>query len=150
MLIRDPIEKTVKKFGNLVSFYSVLQCAPGSNVTVIRVTSRQSKISFVVLNTSETYSDKIILFMLRIFDTIRESFPHEYIPEFEAMNNEELFHFQQCEQDENVTNRRKINLINERTCIQKLTSQLVDAIHPSRSRISHNIPIKIYGEGAIT
>ena len=117
---------------------------------MIRVTSRQSKKSFVVLNTSETYSDKIILFMLRIFDTIRESFPHEYIPEFEAMNHEYLLNFQQHEEDENVTNRRNINMINERTGIRNLIRHLVDAIQPPKIGISHNSLIKIGVERCIT
>ena len=49
-----------------------------------------------------------------------------------------------------MTNRRKINLINEITGIQNLTRQLVDEIHTQRSGISHNSPIKIDGEGAMT
>ena len=66
------------------------------------------------------------------------------------MNNEELLDFQRHEDDENVTKRRKRNPINERTGIQKLMRQLVDAIQISRSGISHNKPIKIDGEGDIT
>ena len=66
------------------------------------------------------------------------------------MYHEDLLDFQRREEDENVTNRRKINTINERTCIQNLKRQLVDPIQPSRSGISHYISIKIYGEGAIT
>ena len=66
------------------------------------------------------------------------------------MNHEDLLDFQLREEDENVTNRRKINLINDITGIQKLMRQIVDSIQPSRSRISHNSPIKIYIEGGIT
>ena len=66
------------------------------------------------------------------------------------MNNEELLDFQRHEDDENVTKRRKRNPINERTGIQKLMRQLVDAIQTSQSGIIHNSQIKIYGEGDIT
>ena len=66
------------------------------------------------------------------------------------MNHEDILDFQRREEDENVTNRRKIIPINERTGIQNLMRQLVDSIQPSRSGIIHNSPIKIYGEGAIT
>ena len=59
------------------------------------------------------------------------------------MNNGDLLDFQQCEEDDNVANRRKINQINERSVIQNLMRQMVDAIQPSRSGISHNSPIKI-------
>ena len=48
-----------------------------------------------------------------------------------------------------MTNRRKINPINERTVIQTLMSYLVDAIHPLRSGISPNSLIKIDGKGDI-
>ena len=80
---------------------------------------------------------------------MREFIVQEYIPEFEAMNHEDFLEFQQREEDENVTNRRNINPINERTGIQNLMMQLVDEIQPSRSDISHNSPIKINGEGSI-
>ena len=66
------------------------------------------------------------------------------------MNHEDLLEFQQHEEDENSTNRRKINLINEITGIQNLMRQLVDAIQPLRSGISHNSLIKTYVVGAIT
>ena len=79
------------------------------------------------------------------FDTRREFLFHEYLPEFEAMNHEDLIDFKQREEDENVTNRRKINPINDKTGIQKLTSQIVDSIQPSRIGISHNSPIIIDG-----
>ena len=82
MLIRDPLEKTVKKFGNVFSFYSVLWCAPGLNVKVIWGTSRQFKRKFVASNNSGTYRDKIIIFMLWLFDTRREFLVQDYIPEF--------------------------------------------------------------------
>ena len=48
-----------------------------------------------------------------------------------------------------MTNRIKINQINERIGIIKLMRQIVDAIHPSRSGVSHNSPTKFYGEGGI-
>ena len=115
-----------------------------------RGTSRKVERSFVALTTSGTYSEKIVLFVLWIFDKRREFLVQEYIPEFEAMNHEDLLDFQRHEEDENVTNRRNRNQINERTGIKNLIRQLVDAIQPSRSGISHNSPIKIYGEGAIT
>ena len=70
-LIRDPIKKTVKKFGDLVSLYSVLQCAPGSNVKVSRGTSRQVKRSFFAETSSGTYIERIIIFVLWLFDTRR-------------------------------------------------------------------------------
>ena len=63
-----------------------------------------------------------------IFDTRREFLVQDYIPEFGAMNHEDLIGFQRREEDENLTNRRKINPINERRGIQKLMRQLVDAI----------------------
>ena len=100
--------------------------------------------------TSGTYSDKIILFVLWVFDTKRESLVQEYILEFGAVNHEDLLDFQPREADENVTNRRKRNPINKRTGIRKLMRQLVDVKQPSRSGISHNSPIIIDGEGAIT
>ena len=65
------------------------------------------------------------------------------------MNNEDLLDFQRREEDENLNNRRKRNMINEITVIQKLMKKLVDTIQPSWSGISHNIPIKIDGEGGI-
>ena len=66
--------------------------------------------------------------MLWLFDKRREFLVQEYIPEFGAMNHEDLLDFQRSEEDENVTNRRKINPINERKGIRKLMRQLVDAI----------------------
>ena len=65
------------------------------------------------------------------------------------MNNEDLLDFQRREEDENLNNRRKRNMINEITVIQNLMKKLVDTIQPSWSGISHNIPIKIDGEGDI-
>ena len=50
----------------------------------------------------------------------------------------------------NLTNRRKINLINEITSIKNIIRHLVDAIQPSQSGISHNSPTKIDVEGAIS
>ena len=95
-----------------------------------RGTSRQVKISFVASTTSGTYCENIILFVLWIFDTRREFLVQEYITEFEAMSHEDLLDFQRREEDENVTNRRKRNPINERIGIRKLTRQLVDVIQP--------------------
>ena len=69
--------------------------------TEARGTSRQLKIIFFTLNNSGTYSDKIILFMLWILDTISEFLVQEYIPEFEAMNNEDHPDFQQQKEDGN-------------------------------------------------
>ena len=66
------------------------------------------------------------------------------------MNHEDLLDFQQPEEDENVTNRRKRNTINERTGIQNLMRGIVDAMQSLQSGISHNIPIRMDGEGAIT
>ena len=88
--------------------------------------------------------------MLYLFDKRRELLVQEYIPEFRAMNHEDIIEFQRHEGDENVTNKRKRNLTNERTGIRKLMKQLVDAIQPSRSGISHNSTVKIDEEGAIT
>ena len=85
-----------------------------------------------------------------IFDTRREVIVQDYIPEFKSKNHEDLLDFQRHEEDENDTNRRKINRINKRKGIQNLMRQLVDKIQPSRSGISHNSPTKIDGEGAIT
>ena len=115
-----------------------------------RGTSRQVKIIFVVATTSATYSDKIIIFVLCLFDTRRGFLVHKYIPEFKTMNHEDLLDFQHHEEDENMTNRRKINKINKRTGIKNLMRQIFGAIHTSRSGISHNSPIKIDGEGGIT
>ena len=103
-----------------------------------------------MLTTYGTYSDKIILFMLWLFDTRREFLIQECIPEFKATNHEDLLEFQRHEEDKNVTKRRKRNTINEISGIRNLTRQLVDAIQPSWSGISHNSSIKIDGEGAIT
>ena len=66
------------------------------------------------------------------------------------MNHEDLICFQRREDDENSTNRRKINLINDRRGIRNLMRQIFDTIQNSQNGISHNSPIKIYGEGAIT
>ena len=55
--------------------------------------------------------------MLWLFDTRREFLVQEYIPEFEAMNNEDLLEFKQHKEDESVTKIRKNNSINERTGI---------------------------------
>ena len=60
----------------------------------VRGTYRQPKIIFVELTTSGTYSDKIVLFVLWIFDTRREFLLQEYIPEFKAMNRKNLLDFQ--------------------------------------------------------
>ena len=131
MLIRDLLDKTVKKFGNVVSFYSVLWCAPRSNVKVIWGNSRQVERRFDTSSNSGTYSDNIVLFVLWLFDTRRGFLFQEYIPEFKAMNHEDLLDFQRREEDENVTNRRKINQIYEITGIQNMMRQIVDAIQPS-------------------
>ena len=61
------------------------------------------------------------------------------------MNREDPLGFQRREEDENVTNRKNRNPINEITGIQNLMRRLVDTIHPS----CHKIMIKINGEGAI-
>ena len=115
-----------------------------------RGNSRQTKRSFFESDNSVTYSDNIILFVLWIFDTRGEFLAQEYIPELEAMNHEELLDLQLYEEDRNLTNRRKINPINEVTGNRNLKGQIFDAIHPLRSGISYNSPIKIDGEGAIT
>ena len=86
------------------------------------------KEAFFALTTAGIYCDKIIIFVLWLFDTRRVFIVQEYIPEFEAMNHKDLLDFQRHEGDKNVTNRRKRNPINERTVIQKMTRQLVDAI----------------------
>ena len=52
------------------------------------------------LNNSITYSEKIILFVLWLFDTRREFPVQEYIPEFEAINRQDLLDFQWREEDE--------------------------------------------------
>ena len=49
-----------------------------------------------------------------------------------------------------MTNRGNINHINERTGSRNMIRQLVNVIQTSRSGISHNSSVKIYGEGAIT
>ena len=72
-----------------------------------RVTYRKVKRSFVASTTSGTYSDKIILFMLWLFDTRKGFIFHKYIPEFESMNHEDLFYFQRREEGDSVTNRAK-------------------------------------------
>ena len=66
------------------------------------------------------------------------------------MNHEDLLEFKRREEDENLTNRRKINQINEITGIKNIMRQIVDSMQPSQSGISHNSPIKINGEGDIT
>ena len=66
------------------------------------------------------------------------------------MNHEDLLDFQRREEDENMTNRRKRNQINEITGIKNIMRQIVDSMQPSQSGISHNSPIKIDGEGDIT
>ena len=66
------------------------------------------------------------------------------------MNHEDLPDFQRREEYENMTNRRKRNQINERTGIQNLMGQIIDAIQPSRSGISYQSLIKIYGKGDTT
>ena len=66
------------------------------------------------------------------------------------MNHEDLHGFQRCEEDENVTNRRKRHRNNEISGIQNIMRQVVDAIQTFQSDISHNSPIKIYGEGTLT
>ena len=66
------------------------------------------------------------------------------------MNHEDHLDFQQREEGESLTNRRKKNTINERTGILNLMRQIVDAIQPSRSGINNNSPIKMNGEVDIT
>ena len=84
-------------------------------------TSRKVEKRFIPWIIYETYSDKIIISMMWIFDTRREFLVQEYIPEFGAMNHEVLLGFQRREEDENSTNRRKINPIDEIRCIRKIT-----------------------------
>ena len=72
-----------------------------------RVTYRQVERSFVASITYGTYSDKIILFVLWLFDTRRGFIFHKYIPEFESMNHEDLLYFQRCEEGDILTNRVK-------------------------------------------
>ena len=50
--------------------------------------------------------------MLWLFDTRKEILVQEYILEFEAMNHEDLLEFKRRKEDENMTNIRKIKLIN--------------------------------------
>ena len=66
------------------------------------------------------------------------------------MNHEDHLDFQQREEGESLTNRRKKNTINERTGILNLMRQIVDAIQPSRSGINNNSPIKMNEEVDIT
>ena len=115
-----------------------------------RGSSRKFERSFLASTTSGTYRDEIIIFMLWLFDIRGGFLVQEYVPEFEATKHEYLLDFQQREEDGNLTNRRKRNPINKRTGVRKLRRQIVDAIHPSRSGISHISLIKIYGEGGIT
>ena len=91
-------------------------------------TSRQAERSFVASTTSGTYIEKIILFMLWLFDARTEFHFQDCIPEFEVMNHEYLLEFQHREEDENVTNRININQINEIPGIQNMMRQTVDAI----------------------
>ena len=101
------------------------------NVKVSQGTSRQVERRFVALATSRIYSDKIIVSVLCLFDTRRGFLVQEYIPEFEAINHEDLLGFQRREEGENFTNRRKINQINKRIEIQNMLRQKVYAIQPS-------------------
>ena len=87
--------------------------------------------------------------MMLLFDTRREFLVQEYIPEFKEMNHEDLLDFQRSGEDKNLTNRIKINKINERAGIQNLMRQIVDAIQPLQSGITHNSPIRIDREGCI-
>ena len=64
--------------------------------------------------------------MLWLFDTRREFIVQDYIPEFKDMNNEYLLDSQQCEEDENVTYRRKINPVNKKIGIKNMTRQIVE------------------------
>ena len=48
-----------------------------------------------------------------------------------------------------MTNRRKRNPINEKKFVQNLMRQIVDAIQPLQSGITHNSPIRIDREGCI-
>ena len=57
-------------------------------------TSRKVEIIFVALTIYGTYSGNIILFILWIFDTRSEFLVQEYIPEFQAINHEDLLDFQ--------------------------------------------------------
>ena len=50
---------------------------------------------------------KISIFMLCLFDTRREFLIQEYIPEFEAVNHEDLLDFQRCEEDENDQQKKE-------------------------------------------
>ena len=61
---------------------------------MIQGNPKQVERSFAASTTSGTLSDKIVIFMLWIFDTRREFIVQEYIPEFEAMNHEYLIDFQ--------------------------------------------------------
>ena len=45
--------------------------------------------------------------MMWVFDTRREFLVQDYIPEFEAMNHEDLLDFQQCEEDENDQQKKE-------------------------------------------
>ena len=117
---------------------------------MVQGTSEQVERIFVASTTSGTYSDKIILLIMWLFDTSREFLNQEYIHEFEAMNHEDLLGLQLREKDENMTNRRKRNPINDITGIQNLKRQLVGVIHTSQNRIIHNSPVEIDGEGDIT
>ena len=115
-----------------------------------RGSSRKSERSFLASTTSGIYRDEIIIFMLWLFDIRGGFLVQEYVPEFEATKHEYLLDFQQREEDGNLTNRRKRNLINKRTGVRKLTRQIVDAIQPSRSGINNNSPIKMNGDVNIT
>ena len=98
-----------------------------------RGTYRQVEQIFVLCTTSVTYSEKIILFMIWMFDQRREFLVQEYIHEFEAMNHEDLLGFQQHKEDEHVTKIRKINQINQRTGIQRLDCITEKLCWPRRS-----------------
>ena len=68
--------------------------------------------------------------MVWLFDARTEFHFQDYIPKFETMNHEYRLEFQYREEDENVTNIRNRNQINEIPGIQNMMRQLVDAMQP--------------------
>ena len=58
-----------------------------------RKTCRQVKRSSVTSNIFVTYSENIIIFIIWLFDTRGDFFVQEYIPEFKAINHEDLLDF---------------------------------------------------------
>ncbi len=127
--------------------------------------------SFVAVSSNTSYKAKIVLFMLWLYDNHRSYLSQEYLPMMDERNDEDVKrrHIeegknQQQQAPTNEQNSRKesksmeqsykkisLGLLEEdRSSLRSYCFALLHKVKPDVEGKSHNSPIKIEGDGAIT